>query len=328
MKTKLFVFAATAGMLCGALPLRAQYAGPAPEKSDYARRVLPVTEDQKELETLLDAKQPTVRIAAGDMLDVKVYNLKAYEVRARVASDGSAIFPLVGALQVGGLSVEDLQNLLRDKLQQEGMIRDPHVSAVLSETPTQVATVSGEVMKPGNYPVRGKHTLIEMLSAAEGLKDTASHTVVLDRPGLPEGIPIQLGPDPTQSRYANIPIFAGDTIIASRVGVFYVVGAVKNAGAYPLKATTPTTILQAMSMAGGMGYEAELGNARLVRREGTSNRMETKVDLNKIMRGKGEDLTLQADDILMLPTNKMRAAIKGGGAGMAVSLATSFILYH
>jgi polysaccharide biosynthesis/export protein len=327
MKTRFFL-AVTASILFSALPVCAQYAGPAPEKSDYARRVLPVTAEQKELDALLDSKLPTVRIASGDMIEVKIYNLKAYEVKTRVAVDGTAIFPLVGSLQVGGLSVEELENLLRDKLQQGGMIRDPHVSAVLSETPTQVATVSGEVMKPGNYPVRGRHTLIEMLSAAEGMKDTASHTVVLDRPGLPEGIPIQLGPDPTQSRYANIPIFAGDTIIVSRVGMFYVVGAVKNAGAYPLKATTPTTVLQAMSMAGGMGYEAELGNARLIRREGTSNRTETRMDLNKIMKGKGEDLTLQADDILMLPTNKMRAAIKGGGAGMAVSLATSFILYH
>lgn len=307
---------------------RAQYAGPAPARGDVTPQLTIRENDEARLEALMNAPQPVVRIAPGDMLAVKIYNVKNYDLHVRVDAKGAATFPLIGDLQVAGLSGIDLENLIRTRLQQGGMIRDPHVNVLLSEVPTQTVTISGEVGKPGNFPVYGHHTLIEMISAAGGLKDTASHTVVLNRPGIGESIPIQLGPDPTHSRFSSIPLFAGDTVIASKVGVFYIVGAVKTSGAYPLKDTTPITVVDAIALAGGAGFEASEGNVRVVRRVDGVQRTEIKLNLNKVIKGKENDPVLEADDIVLVPTSKMKAAIKGGGAGLAVSLAASFMIYH
>ena len=305
----------------------AQYLGPAPTAQD-ATLSRSASAPQPQLDALLAAKPGPARIAPGDMIEARIFNVKAYEMRGRVGTDGSAIFPLAGPMHVAGMSVEELETALRAKLNDDGMIRDAQVNVVLTETPTRLATVSGEVNKPGTYPIDGAHTLLQLISMAQGLKDTASHTVVLYRPGLADGVEVQLGPNPRESRYSMIPVFSGDTVIVSKVGVIYVVGAVKTSGTYPLKDTTPTTLMQAVTMAGGPGFEADTHDVHVVHGAGTTRQTDTIFNLNKVMQGKQKDPVLQADDILLLPTDKMKAAVKGGGAGLAVSLASALIYLH
>lgn len=306
----------------------AQYAGPAPTAADGSSSAASSKQDPKLLDALYNAKPVANQIAAGDMIEVHIFNVKAYEMKGRVATDGTAIFPLVGELHVAGWTVEELEAELRKKLQDSDMIRDPQVNVVVTESPTQKATVSGEVYKPGTYPINGDHTLIQLISMAEGMRDTASHTVVLYRHGYPDGIPIQLGPNPKDSRYSQIPVFAGDTVIVSKVGVIYVVGAVKTSGTYPLKDATPTTLVQAVTMAGGPGYEAATQDVHIVRGAGTEKQQEIRINYDKVIHGKAKDPVLEADDILLLPTDRMKAVVKGGGAGLAVSLASALIYIH
>jgi len=306
----------------------AQYAGPAPTEADVTSSSTSAKQDKAALEGLLKSKPAANQIAAGDMIEVHIFNVKAYEMKGRVSTDGTAVFPLLGELHVAGLTVENLETELKAKLEDGGMIRDPQVSVVMTESPTRRATVSGEVNKPGTYPINGDHTLIELIAMAEGMKDTASHTVVLYRSGYTEGIPVQLGPNPKDSRYSQIPVFSGDTVIVSKVGVVYVVGAVKTSGTYPLKDTTPTTLVQAVTMAGGPGFEADTQDVHIVRGAGTDQQKEIRIDYNKVIKGKVKDPVLQADDILLLPTDRMKAAVKGGGAGLAVSLASALLYLH
>ena len=47
--------------------------------------------------------------------------------------------------------------------------------------------------------------------------------------------------------------------------------------------------------------------------------------LKAIMEGKASDMAMQDQDILMLPTSQIKAAIKGGGAALIVSVASAFI---
>ena len=315
-------------LLLSPLIASAQYAGPAPTEADVTSTATHAKQDTKVLDELLNTKPVPVQIATGDIIEVHIFNVKAYEMKGRVSADGTAIFPLLGPLHIAGLTVEKLEDELRTKLEEGGMIRNPQLNVVVTESPSQRATVSGEVNKPGTFPVNGDHTLIQLISMAEGLKDTASHTVVLYRTAYPDGISVQLGPDPRFSRYSAIPIFAGDTVIVSKVGVLYVVGAVKTSGTYPLKDTTPTTLVQAITMAGGPGFEAETQDIRIVRGAGTDKQQEIRVNYDKVIHGKIKDPVLQADDILLLPTDKMKAAVKGGGAGLAVSLATALLYLH
>lgn len=290
--------------------------------------------DEALLQNLLQASRPPVVFRPDDVLSVQVYGLKDYAMQQRVPGDGYVNFPLVGKVQVSGLTVEQLEDRLHELLAGRGMVRDPQVTVIAVSQPSNVVTVSGAVGKPGVFPAYGNLTIIDYLSEAEGLIETlppngiinspASPVVTLIRPSLAGPVTIPLGPNPRSSPYARIPLFPGDEIRVGHVGVVYAVGALKNQGVFPLKSSTPTTVLQLLALAGGIGFQAEEKSAYIVRTQGDAKYI-LDLDISKIRRGKMADVALQPDDVLLVPTNQMRAAIKGGGAGILVAFASAAI---
>jgi polysaccharide export outer membrane protein len=83
--------------------------------------------------------------------------------------------------------------------------------------------------------------------------------------------------------------------------------------------------MQVTAIGGGAGYQAKLNDLRIIRTEGLT-RKEVKVDVKKVLNGTAPDPVLQADDIVLLPTSAMKAAIKGGGAGVLLGIG-SLLLY-
>ncbi|HEY4049628.1 MAG TPA: polysaccharide biosynthesis/export family protein [Acidobacteriaceae bacterium] len=318
---KLCILAALLGCGCGVSI--AQYVGPSPTVPFRGKALV----DTGELDRLLTAPEPAKVLEMDDVFNVQVYGVKDFNLQRRVGQDGMVSLPLVGSLCVQGLTIEQVEKQLAGELRNGGFVQDAQVTVTIVSQPSLTVAVTGEVAKPGMFAAFGRHTLSDYLAQAGGLKDTASSTVTLIRHGLPGPVEVPLGPDPRSSHYAEVPIFPGDEIRAGRVGVIYVVGALKNQGAFPLKNTTPTTVMNAVTLAGGMGYEAASRNASIFRTDG-DHRVETKVDVGRIMKGKAEDIALRSDDILFIPTNKMRAAVKGGGASLAVGLASAYIYAH
>lgn len=293
--------------------------------------------NQAILESLLHAPKPELVFRPDDILTVQVYGITQYAVQQQVDQDGSIAFPLVGKIQVAGLTIQQLESTLASSLATGGMVQDPQVTVTAVARPSAIVTVSGDVAKPGTFPAYGNGTLMDYLSEAGGLNDSvlgnspvnspASSTVTLFRPSLGEPVSIPLGTGTAHSPYANIPLFAGDQIRVGTVGIIYAVGAFKSQGAYPLKNTSPTTILQLVSMAGGIGFEADRKDAHLIRAEG-SRKYILDLDVAGILKGKIADVPLRADDILFVPTDQMKAAIKGGGAGIIVGIASSYLYAH
>ncbi len=89
--------------------------------------------------------------------------------------------------------------------------------------------------------------------------------------------------------------------------------------AYPLATGTPMTLMQVVTLAGGVNYEASKSRTRIIRTIG-AKREEIPVDLHKVMFGKIPDPVLQNDDIVFVPTNAFKAGVKGGAAGIALGL--------
>lgn len=313
------------------LPGHAQFLAPPPSSQNGS------TADRSLLDSLLHAVRPELLFRTDDVISVQVYGIKDYAVQQQVAGDGSIVFPLIGKVQVSGLTVEQLETLLAQKLAQSGMMRDPQVTVTAVSRPSAVVTVAGDVAKPGTFPAYGERTLMDYLSEAGGLNNAvmgnspvnspASSTVTLVRPSLTQPVTIPLGPDAAHSPYGSIPLFPGDQIRVGTVGLVYAVGAFKTQGAYSLKNTSPTTVLQLVALAGGIGYEADRKDAHLIRTEGDHKYM---LDLNVdgILQGKVADVVLHSNDILFVPTNRMKAAIKGGGAGIIVAIASAYIYAH
>lgn len=314
------------------VPGHAQFLGHAPALAQGSD-----SGDHAQLDRLLHATRPELLFKPDDVLSVQVYGIKDYAVQQQVAGDGSVVFPLIGKIQVSGLTVEQLEATMAKRLAQSGMVHDPQVTVSAISRPSAIVTVAGDVAKPGIFPAFGQRTLLDYLSEAGGLNETvvgnspvnspASSTVILVRPSLEQPVTIPLGTNAAKSVYGNIPVFPGDQIRVGTVGLVYAVGAFKTQGVFALKNTSPTTVLQLVALAGGIGYEADRKDAHLIRTEGDRKYI---VDLNVdgILKGKVADVALRSDDILFVPTNAMRAALKNGGASLVVGIASAYIYTH
>ncbi len=296
--------------------------GPAPS----AYYSPPASSGPANLDLLLHAPTPVYVLQPDDIITVNLYGVEDFSLKPRIAEDGTVNLPLIGPVKIGGLTVTQAEEVVDTLLIEHDMVKVPSTTIETVERPHQVVTVSGNVVKPGVIAATGRHTLSDYLSTAGELKDTASSTVTLTRSGM-SPISIPLGPNPMNSSFRSIPIFAGDEIHASSMGTIYVIGAIKNQGAFPLKNTTPTTVFQAIALAGGIGFEASANSSQVVRTEG-DKRIMIPVHVAKILKGKEPDFLLKNDDILYVPTDTGKAAIKGGGAGLIVSLASTYIYAH
>jgi polysaccharide export outer membrane protein len=298
---------------------KAQFSGPAIDVTSAVNPSLAPTTDPA---VLYPANRDIV-LQQGDLLTIRLYDTTDYEPVVRISLDGTVQLPLLGILHVEGLTLHQAENLIAERLQRAGMYLNPQVNIQLTEAPNQVVTLTGEVH--GVIPIAGQKRLYDVLSAAGGLPLTASHVIAINRPGVPQSIVVDLGTDPSKSEHANVPVFPRDTIVVSRVGVVYLLGAFKVQGPIPLQQNAPLTLMQAASMGGGIGFEGKLNDLRIVRTVGYDRKV-VHVDIKQVIRGNAPDPVLQANDIILLPTNAMKAAIKSGGISTLTSIGSILVL--
>ena len=307
-------------LLGGARACSGQFSGPALKLPDEPNQVQTPTLAPD----LLAPRTPDFRIAAGDVLSVRIFGSQDYAPVVKVGTDGSTQLPLIGSVMVGGLSVAGAEDAVARGLVSAGMYRHPSVSIQVTEFSGQFVTIEGEV-KSMVVPVTGERRLLDILAAAGGLPPTASHVINILRPGVEKPIVIDLGTDPAKSARGNVAVLPRDTIIVSKVGVVYVIGAFVKQGAIPLDQSTPLTLMQASSLTGGIGFEGKFDELKIIRTEGTG-RTFVKVDIKRVLRGEDPDPILKADDIIFLPTNQLKAALKNGGIATIVALTQVAIL--
>src|ERR1700730_301089 len=293
----------------------AQFTGPAPDLTATVNHSLVPTTDP----AILYPGAREIVLGQGDLLTIHLYGMADYAPAGRVAVDGTIQLPLIGGVAVDGLTIHQAEDLIARRLSAAGMYRNPQVSIQVTESPNQIVTVAGDMH--GVFPGATGKRLMEGLSPAGGLPNIASHTIVIQRPGVPQPIVVALGTDPSKSNLANVPVYPRDTIIISRIGLIYILGAFKNQVAVPIQQNSPLTLLQATAMGGGAGYEGKLEDLRIIRATGVS-RSVVHVNIKRVFAGKDPDPILQADDILFLPSNAMKAAIKNGGIATLLGIAS------
>jgi polysaccharide export outer membrane protein len=301
----------------------AQFSGPSLGISTPVNPPVTITTDP----AILYPPNRDVYLWHDDLITIHLFESTEYGPTVRVGLDGTIQLPLIGSVQVEGLTLHQAQSLIAQKLISAGMYRDPQVTIQITESPNQTATVIGELH--GIVAIIGERRLYDVLSAVGtgggfsststtvvlgggGLPTTASHIITINRPGVAQPIVVDLGTDPMKSAEANIPIFPRDTIVVPRVGVIYLLGAFKNQGAIPLTQNSPMTLMKVAALTGGSGFEGKQGDLRIIRSIGTTREV-IRVDLNKVVKGQAPDPVLQAEDIVFLPSSSMKAAIKNGG---------------
>jgi polysaccharide export outer membrane protein len=315
--------------------VEAQFSGPVLGVSSPVNPPTTITTDP----AILFPKNRDVYLWREDLITIHLYDHPDYAPTVRIGLDGMIQLPLIGNLQVEGMTVHEAQALIAEKLVSAGMYRDPQVSIQMVDSPNQVATVVGEIH--GIVPIIGEKRLYDVLMAAGGgggsatattvivggggIPTTASHVVTINRPGVAEPIVVDMGTDPLKSAQADIPIFPRDTIIVPRTGVVYLLGAFKIQGAIPFQQNAPLTLMKVAALTGGSGFEGQQSDLRIIRSVGTTREV-VRVDLKKVIDGKEPDPVLQPEDIIFLPTNQMKAAIKSGGIQTLLGLASILLI--
>jgi polysaccharide export outer membrane protein len=272
-------------------------------------------------ETVITSSASGLRLEAGDLVEVGVYNVPELTTKARVSSKGEIYLPLIDYVHIADLSAEEAEGLIQKRLADGGFVKSPHVTLFVDQYASEGASVLGEVGKPGVYPVPGQQRLFDLISAAGGFTEKAGRSIQVthrDQPDQPITVP--LSRNVTDNPESNIPILPGDTIIVRKADLVYVVGDVGRPSGF-LMDSGHLTVLQAIALAGGTTRTANLGAARIIHR-GPSGPSETPVELKKILRAKAPDLTMQADDILFVPTSTAKI-IAGRTFEAAVQAATA-----
>ncbi|MDD3089685.1 MAG: polysaccharide export protein, partial [Candidatus Omnitrophica bacterium] len=154
--------------------------------------------DEKDIRTRLEYK-----IGPQNVLKIVVYygRDKSMERKVRVTSNGLITFPLLGEVPVQGMTVNELEIKLTELLEKDYLV-NPQVSVFIEEYST--VSIIGQVNKPSTYEIKGRLTVVEAISMAEGFTKVAA----------PNGVKVlRTNPDGTKT---TLNVRAGDIINGGR----------------------------------------------------------------------------------------------------------------
>jgi polysaccharide export outer membrane protein len=112
------------------------------------------------------------RLGPGDVFEVRVYGEKELSGTHRVAPDGTISVPLVGTVDVIGLTPAEVGAKLEERFR-DGYLREPNVTVFVKEYNSKRVFVLGSVLKPGTFPYEENMSIIQAITLAGGFKDLA-----------------------------------------------------------------------------------------------------------------------------------------------------------
>lgn len=192
-------------------------------------------------------------IGADDLLGISVYGYEDLKSEARVSSSGRISFPLVGELNVAGLSTFKIEQLIADSLTKGKFIQNAPVTVTVLENNSQRVSILGQVHKPGRYPLDSVTTLVDVVAMAGGIKESGDETIILTHfvNGKAHKKVIDLYAMLESTDQNNlIRVMPRDRIFVPKAPLFYIYGEVKNPGGY--KTVNNMTIVKALSIGGGL----------------------------------------------------------------------------
>gem|GEM_PF-1078531 len=300
--------------------------GTAPEATVSSARAKAVQSSASEINRALatlardsSAVSGDYRIGPEDLLQITLYNvtgdtsltpssdarLTPRTTVVRVSQRGLLSLPLLGEINVSGMTASELETTLQKKY--DKYIYQPQVGVLVTEYKQRVSVI-GAVVKTGVIELTGPKTVIDILAMAGGVTEKAGNQVHIYRQG-PNGRESQVIDLLVLASNASLitadnagvitmPVQAGDVINVPLAGMFFVDGAVKAPGSYPLGRRY--SLSQALATAGGVDRDLYSSDVTILRR-GTSGAEPINIDLNKVVAGSSSDPQIEADDVILVP---------------------------
>jgi polysaccharide export outer membrane protein len=264
---------------------------------------------------------PDHKILPNDLLSIAVYDEPELSRSVRVDVDGRIEVPqLTEKLQAVGLMPREIEKEISSALVDGQILLHPVVAVSILEYAERSISVVGDVKMPGQFRITSPISLLEALAKAGWVTSDAGPDVLLTTADSPAPRKINLRDlQMSTDRSLNVTLTGGEIIsipdakqeLAARFPEgpkIWITGNVGHPVVYSIANPADATVLKVMASAGG-DAQNYAKTAWVYRREGAGNRRSISISLSDIMHRKAPDVTLQADDVLLVPdsdTKKMQ----------------------
>ncbi len=193
-------------------------------------------------------------LGTGDILKISVFQNPDLTTEARVSEIGSISFPLVGPVQVRGLTLPGVERKIGQMLKEGKFVLNPQVNVLLTQAVSNQVAVLGQVSRPGRYSIETSGGYLSgVLAAAGGIAPTGSDVVIVTggRDGKEFRREVDVVAMFTGGRMSDdIALAGGDAVFVDRAPSFYVYGEVQHPGVFRLE--RGMTVMQALAAGGGI----------------------------------------------------------------------------
>ncbi len=268
---------------------------------------------------LLSLRDTDYLVGPDDVLEISIFEWEMSEqtktLEFRVSESGVISLPALGALVVGGKSIQDIQKLIETELSSQGILQNPRAGVAVREYRSRRISVIGEVNAPGVYAIHENvTTLMDMLTLAGGPTQDSGQTVHVLRKEKgkfdPVKITVNLQELFDQGQFDLNAVLQGDDIIyLPKAPLICVYGSIQSPGGYAISRSMRA--LEAIALAGGLTKDAAKKECFIVRRNSKSGtELVIGVNLYDIECGKDHDVFLKEGDVVHVPNSPSRIAIR------------------
>ena len=270
-------------------------------RRDYIRSKFPGKKVVFPDELQFIEKKPEYRLGPDDVVSISVWENPDLNTTVIVRKDGMISFPLVGNIKAGGLTIPELEDLLREGLMR--FMESPQVTINPKEMNSQRIFVVGQVRRAVYYqgllPIlsrQGGNMLLEALADTEFFPDADLAAAYISRRDfiIPVNIKALMEGDLSQ----NVRLEAGDQIVVpGPMKEVAILGEVQAVDRYKVK--MDTTLVDALSMAKGIkNATADIYMAYVAR-----NKQIFPVNLKELLdhRDISQNMLLEDGDIIYIP---------------------------
>ncbi|NLI80084.1 MAG: hypothetical protein GX443_00130 [Deltaproteobacteria bacterium] len=252
-------------------------------------------------------------LSPGDLVEVTVFEAQELKREVRVGDQGTIILPLIGPIQIRGLTTNEAARKI-EKAYQKKYLHDPHVDLFVKEYRGGKITLIGAMKKPGTYDYFGRQRLLDVLAMGEGLGDKAGRVVHVRRVGTDPQHPTTLLIDLDEVVFEgksdmNIPIERGDVIYVPEAGTVYIDGAIRKPGTISIR--PGMTVNEAIVEAGGFAPYAQQDKIKVVRRMAEGKRDVIQVGIKDLRAGAASGMEVKDRDVIFVETNDVKKFLSG-----------------